>query len=164
VSRQRRSESSASSSRAGRRAEIAVQLSVSEATVRTHLTHVYAKLGVRGRHELLARAVTEARSTTEVGGRNDPDDQAPGPTVAEGWRDVTLHRAASATLAALGAVSTVLNPKTAAIVGPLLLVLGLGLPVRSGNRLDSAVRVGVLGLGLGLWLATVWLVLLADPS
>jgi hypothetical protein len=113
---------------------------------------------------LLARAVTEARSTTEVGGRNDPDDQAPGPTVAEGWRDVTLHRAASATLAALGAVSTVLNPKTAAIVGPLLLVLGLGLPVRSGNRLDSAVRVGVLGLGLGLWLATVWLVLLADPS
>jgi hypothetical protein len=75
---------------------------------------------------------------------------------------VTLHRAASATLAALGAVSTVLNPKTAAIVGPLLLVLGLGLPVRSGNRLDSAVRVGVLGLGL--WLATVWLFLLADPS
>ena len=35
-------------------AQIAEALFVTEATVRTHLTHVYAKLGVRGRVELLA--------------------------------------------------------------------------------------------------------------
>lgn len=35
-------------------AEIANALFVSEATVRTHLTHIYGKLGVRGRVELLA--------------------------------------------------------------------------------------------------------------
>lgn len=143
--------------------EIAVQLSVSEATVRTHLTHIYAKLGVGGRYELLARAA-EAGSATGVRDRPDPDEQAPGPTVAQRWRDVTLHRAVSAALAALGAASTVLSPKTAAVFGPLLLVLGLGLQVRSGNPLDTALRVGVLGLGLGLWLATVWLLLLAGPS
>jgi DNA-binding CsgD family transcriptional regulator len=35
-------------------AEIARDLSLSEATVRTHLSHIYEKLGVRGRVELLA--------------------------------------------------------------------------------------------------------------
>ncbi len=155
----------------GRRTrEIAVRLSVSEATVRTHLTHIYAKLGVRGRHELLARLAAEPRPAASLApaadppADPDPDDQVPGPTVAERWRGVTLHRAVSAALAALGAASTVLSPKTAAVFGPLLLVLGLGLPVRSVNSVDTALRVGVLGLGLGLWLATVWLLLLAGPS
>lgn len=35
--------------------EVAEQLGLSEATVRTHLSHIYAKVGVRGRVELLAR-------------------------------------------------------------------------------------------------------------
>lgn len=35
--------------------EVAEQLGLSEATVRTHLSHIYAKLGVRGRVELVAR-------------------------------------------------------------------------------------------------------------
>jgi DNA-binding CsgD family transcriptional regulator len=35
--------------------EIANELSLSEATVRTHLSHIYAKFGVRGRLELLGR-------------------------------------------------------------------------------------------------------------
>lgn len=35
-------------------AEIAREMSLSEATVRTHLSHIYEKLGVRGRVELLA--------------------------------------------------------------------------------------------------------------
>ena len=30
---------------------------VTPATVKTHLAHIYAKLGVSGRHEALARAV-----------------------------------------------------------------------------------------------------------
>jgi DNA-binding CsgD family transcriptional regulator len=35
--------------------ELARQLSLTEATVRTHLSHIYEKLGVRGRVELLSR-------------------------------------------------------------------------------------------------------------
>jgi DNA-binding NarL/FixJ family response regulator len=38
-------------------AEIAEALFVTPATVKTHLAHIYAKLGVKGRHEALARAV-----------------------------------------------------------------------------------------------------------
>jgi len=38
-------------------AEIAEVLFVTPATVKTHLAHIYAKLGVKGRHEAIARAV-----------------------------------------------------------------------------------------------------------
>jgi DNA-binding NarL/FixJ family response regulator len=38
-------------------AEIASALFVSAATVKTHLAHIYGKLGVRGRYEALGRAV-----------------------------------------------------------------------------------------------------------
>jgi DNA-binding NarL/FixJ family response regulator len=37
--------------------EIAAALFVTGATVKTHLAHIYAKLGVRTRHEAVARAV-----------------------------------------------------------------------------------------------------------
>ena len=37
--------------------EIATTLTVTLATVKSHLVHVYAKLGVRNRHEALSRAV-----------------------------------------------------------------------------------------------------------
>jgi len=37
--------------------EIAGDLFVTAATVKTHLAHIYAKLGVNGRHQALARAV-----------------------------------------------------------------------------------------------------------
>lgn len=37
--------------------EIATSLYLSPATVKTHLNHIYAKLGVRSRHEAVARAV-----------------------------------------------------------------------------------------------------------
>jgi NarL family two-component system response regulator LiaR len=37
--------------------EIAEALFVTSSTVKTHLAHIYAKLGVKGRHEALARAV-----------------------------------------------------------------------------------------------------------
>src|SRR3954451_25029804 len=38
--------------------ELAAELSLAETTVRTHLGHIYGKLGVRGRVELLARLGT----------------------------------------------------------------------------------------------------------
>lgn len=37
--------------------EIADAVFVTQATVKTHLAHIYTKLGVKGRHEALARAV-----------------------------------------------------------------------------------------------------------
>ena len=43
--------------------EVAQQLALSEATVRTHLSHIYQKLGVRGRVDLLARLQGASPST-----------------------------------------------------------------------------------------------------
>jgi len=43
--------------RGARNDQIASQLFMSPSTVKTHLNHIYAKLGVNGRHEALARAV-----------------------------------------------------------------------------------------------------------
>jgi DNA-binding CsgD family transcriptional regulator len=48
-------------------AEIARALFVTEATVRTHLTHIYGKLGVRGRVELLARLATSGEPNSRAG-------------------------------------------------------------------------------------------------
>jgi len=45
--------------RGGTTREIAQTLFVTEATVRTHLTRIYEKLGVRGRIELLANRLVE---------------------------------------------------------------------------------------------------------
>jgi DNA-binding CsgD family transcriptional regulator len=46
--------------------EVARQLGLSEATVRTHLSHIYQKLGVRGRVELLARLQGSGASTSQA--------------------------------------------------------------------------------------------------
>ncbi|HEV2369322.1 MAG TPA: response regulator transcription factor [Acidimicrobiales bacterium] len=43
--------------RGSRNEEIAGELFMSTATVKTHLNHIYAKLEVRGRHEATARAI-----------------------------------------------------------------------------------------------------------
>lgn len=46
--------------------EIARSLWLSEATVRTHLTHIYDKLGVRGRVELLAGLASQVNAGPSV--------------------------------------------------------------------------------------------------
>ena len=53
----------AAAMRGGSVRSLADELSVSESTVRTHLAHIYTKLGVAGRIELLARAQGASEST-----------------------------------------------------------------------------------------------------
>ena len=56
--------------------EVAEELGLSEATVRTHLSHIYAKLGVRGRVELVARLQGNGTSSSA------PPIQVPAMTIS----------------------------------------------------------------------------------
>jgi DNA-binding CsgD family transcriptional regulator len=94
--------------------EIAERLVLTEATVKTHLAHIYGKLGVRGRVDLLARL------------RQEPDDP-PSPDV----RPPIPHRAPrrilkGGTLPLLLAVVLVLASAAIALVtsGPKAATLG----------------------------------------
>lgn len=75
--------------------DLAAQLSLTEATVRSHLAHIYAKLGVAGRVELLARLKGHAPEREYLETPEEPN----GPSA---WR---RHRRA---LGALGAGLVVL--------------------------------------------------------
>jgi ATP/maltotriose-dependent transcriptional regulator MalT len=55
--------------------EAAAQLFISEATVKTHLLHIYAKLGVKDRAAAVAAAFHRGLLTPD---RADGDHQAPG--------------------------------------------------------------------------------------
>lgn len=57
--------------------EIAARLFLSEATVKTHLTHAYDKLGVRGRVDLMARLRTDQKSHPAAQSRST-HNKAPG--------------------------------------------------------------------------------------
>jgi len=46
--------------------EIADRLFVSRATVKTHLVHIFAKLGINSRSELLAEAIGRGIVSSEV--------------------------------------------------------------------------------------------------
>jgi len=48
--------------------ELAERLAISEATVKVHLTHIFQKLGVRGRAELAAVYHGLLTSASEAGG------------------------------------------------------------------------------------------------
>lgn len=86
---------------------------MTEATVATHLSRIYAKLGVRGRTELLARA-----SQTLAG------SQGPGAPAATPRRAVVSPWVGIA-VAVFGFVAGLLVPLSSVILGPGLVLVAL---------------------------------------
>lgn len=92
--------------------EIATELHLSEATVASHLSRIYAKLGVRGRAELLARASQTPQPTSAPLIGTTPGRPAESP-----WPGLVV--------AAGALVLGVLAPLSAVVLGPALLLVGL---------------------------------------
>lgn len=65
--------------------EIADRLVLTEATVKTHLTHIYAKLGVRGRVDLLARVQQPTSARTAEEPRRTGSASLPPPRSSRPW-------------------------------------------------------------------------------
>jgi DNA-binding CsgD family transcriptional regulator len=93
--------------------EISARLVVSESTVHTHLTHVYQKLGVRGRLDLLAlaRSPRQTPQTIEVASPR-----------AGRARDLQT----GVTIAAIGIVITLVLPVIAPVIAARESSFGLG--------------------------------------
>lgn len=140
--------------------QIAKALCVSEATVRTHLTHIYAKLGVRGRVELLAGLAVPRGpdppgllGPTADSGPGPSEDglpieglaQSPGPSPTSGR--ALLGRASLSAVGMLSAAAVLahLAPLAATFAGPGLLV---GQALIPRGRDHSAVRLGALAAGI----------------
>lgn len=125
---------------------IAEALVLSEATVRTHLTHIYDKLQVKGRIELLARL----RSFEVTSEPSDPPltvrDTARG--VAPMWIWIVL--------AAFGGAAGLTAPPSAILSGPILLTAGLMLSRRLRERWVPMVLIVV---GSVLCLVALWIAL-----
>lgn len=122
--------------------EITDALVLSEATVRSHLSRIYAKLGVRGRVELLAR-VAESRPDA----RDGATPSAPVASANTG--------SLAGILVALGAVVilTFVLPLVAVVTVPGLLVAGLlCLRAAPGSRERRAAPWVLLAAGIAaLW-------------
>jgi DNA-binding CsgD family transcriptional regulator len=104
-------------------AELARDLSVTEATVRSHLSRIYEKLGVRGRVELLARLQHDRLSVGDLPEQPKPmDGRVPtaAPTSAVGpWRSILV----SAVGAVVGVVAGfAVLPATAVSPVPILVL------------------------------------------
>lgn len=95
--------------------EIAATLLLSEATVATHLTRIYAKFGVRSRAELLF--VTAPQSLAQPIPRQEVDAGTAGPAVRVNRSRVAV----AACLLAVAAAAVV--PLSSAVSGPALLAL-----------------------------------------
>jgi DNA-binding CsgD family transcriptional regulator len=114
---------------------IADELVLSEATIRSHLTRIYAKLGVRGRVELLAMEGNQGPAHTPA----QPGAAASGsPYGAAPW--------AATGLAVAGLAVGLVAPLSGVLVGPALIVLALAL----GRQLPAELRwarIPLLGVG-----------------
>lgn len=116
---------------------IARALCVTEATVRTHLTHIYDKLGVRGRIELLAALASPVNTEPSV-----PPAVRP-PSLS--WPVLRNAGIRAAVLLAFAAGFAHLIPLAWPLVGPLLLA-GQALISRRPQQL--AVRLSMLAVGV----------------
>lgn len=120
------------------RQAIAEALSLSGATVRTHLTSVYAKLEVASRAELLALVLgsgSAPAALTEQDQRR-PSDQRSGAAIA-------------GAVALASAVACVVVPLSAIALGPLILAVAYGLRSRPVGRFRW-VRIASIGVGIFL--------------
>ena len=95
--------------------EIADDLVLTEATVRSHLTRIYSKLEVRGRSDLLARLAMPRGAVVAT-----PVDQVAPAAARPAIRGFVLAGAA-----AVMAVLAVAMPVTALITGPALLLAAM---------------------------------------
>ncbi|MES2208611.1 MAG: helix-turn-helix transcriptional regulator [Chloroflexota bacterium] len=130
---------------------IADELVLSEATIRSHLTRIYAKLGVQGRIELLAKMASEGFIAVP----DDPGVAAASPYGAVPW--------IATTFAIVGIVAGFVVPGSAIVFGPALTALGFAL----GRRLPAErrwARIPVLGAGAILCVEAVMLGLLFRPG
>lgn len=128
--------------------EIAEQLVVGESTVHTHLTHVYRKLGVRGRLDLLALRPSDEDAEREV--TSPPTRDTRGFEVGVG-------------VAAIALVVAVFVPVTAFALAPALLAAALIAARRMSPRLEGA-RIPLLLGGLVCLLFALGGLLLVRPA
>ena len=132
--------------------ELARELSLAEATVRTHLSHIYEKLSVRGRVDLLARlqgsAPTSSDSPPALEDRAGDVSPEVAPRVS-GWRSILI----SAVGAAVGIVAGFAILPATAVSPPAIAVLPLlaGAPLaivlarRPGGLYFFAALIGSCG-------------------
>jgi DNA-binding CsgD family transcriptional regulator len=112
--------------------EIAAELVVSDATVASHLSRIYAKFGVRSRTELLSRVATATASQAM------PRDDARAP------RRVIEERAwIAGIVVALGVASGLVAPLSSLVLGPGI----VGVALWRGQRAFGRARGIVLVVG-----------------
>lgn len=158
--------------------EIADALCITEATVRTHLTHIYGKLNVRGRVQLLAEsarhrqpAPSDVQVYAHARGDRQPIDGAPAVDVAQSgavglrpppagrsWRAM-LRRSSIWAAGLLGVAAGLAHLSLVAwpAVGPLMIAAQALLPRREGV---FPARLAMLAVG-GALMAEQMTVLIA---
>jgi hypothetical protein len=122
--------------------EISEQLVVSESTVHTHLTHVYRKLGIRSRLDLLALAVQSGDAATPASGTSNKAPRA---------ERLPSGIVLGAAVAVVSTVVGVVMPVSTIIIGPGLLLIG----VTAGRAESDVARRASLPLLVGGLLCTL---------
>jgi DNA-binding CsgD family transcriptional regulator len=125
---------------------IANALVLSEATVRTHLTSIYAKLEVESRAELLA-ALIGSGSTSER--TTEPTSLVP-----QGAAEPSTGILVAGILGLAAVVVSALLPVAAIVLGPAILVVGYPSRSRPVGRFRW-VRTASLLIGVGLTIVGV---------
>lgn len=132
---------------------IADKLVLSEATVRSHLTRIYAKLEVRGRMDLLGRMAASGGAVTAT-------IDSPAPSIASPYGAAPWIATISAVI---GIAAGFVVPPSAMVFGPALIILGLV----CGRRLPADrrwARFPLLGAGGILVLEGLTIGLLFRPG